>query len=75
MSRSTSIVSQLRLPQFTPELNPVETLLPDLKHHHFANRVFESTEHVREIVEDVQSTFTRRTGEIMRVIAREWAVP
>ena len=75
MSRSTSIVSQLRMPQFSPELNPVETLLPDLKHRHFANRVFESAEHVREIVEDVQSAFTRRTGEIIRIIARESAVP
>ena len=68
-------VSLLRLPPCSPELNPVETLFSVLKHRHFANRVFESAEHVRETVEDVWNGFTRKTGEIMQITARERAVP
>ncbi len=64
-------VSPLRLPPYSPELNPVETLFSVLKHRHFANRVFEDAEHVRETVEEVWNRFTRKTGEIMQITARE----
>ena len=67
-------VSLLRLPPYSPELNPVETLFSVLKHRHFANRVFENAEHVRETVEEVWNGFARKTGEIMQITAREWAV-
>ena len=66
-------VSLLRLPPCSPELNPVETLFPVLKHRCFANRVFDSAGHVRETVEEVWNGFTRKTAEIMRITAREWA--
>jgi len=58
----------------SPERNPVETLASVLKHRPFANRVFESAGHVRNVVEEVWGGFTRRTGEITRITAREWAV-
>jgi len=66
-------VSLLRLPPYSPELNPIETLFAVLKHGHFANRVFESAEHVRETVIQVWNTFTRKTDEIMRITRRDWA--
>jgi len=68
-----SNVSLLRLPPYSPELNPIETLFAVLKHGHFANRVFESAEHVRETVIQVWNTFTRKTDEIMRITRRDWA--
>ncbi len=68
-------VSLLRLPPCSPEPDPVETVFPVLKRRHFASRAFESAEHVRETVEEVRSGFARRTEEIMRITAREWAVP
>ena len=55
----------LRLPPYSPELNPIETLFSVLKHGHFANRVFESAEHVRETVTQVWDAFTHKTGEII----------
>lgn len=67
-------VSLLRLPPYSPELNPVETLFSILKHRHFANRVFESAEHVRETVEEVWNGFVSNKAEIMRITARKWAV-
>ena len=67
-------VSLLRLPPCNPELNPVEALLSVLKHRHFANRVFESAEHVRKTVGDVWNGCARKAGEIMQTTARDWAV-
>ncbi len=67
-------VSPLRLPPYSPELNPVETLFSVLKHRHFANREFEDAEHVGETVEEVWNGFTRTTREIMQITARERAV-
>ena len=66
-------VSLLKLQSCSPELNPVEAPLSVLKHRHFANRVFESAEHVRETVEEASNGFTSKTGEIMQITAREWA--
>ena len=67
-------VSLLRLPPHSPELNSAETLFSVLKHRHFANRVFESAEHVRETVEEVWNGLILDTEEIMRITARSWAV-
>ncbi len=67
-------VSLVMLSPCSTELNPVETLSSVLKHRHFVNRVFESAEHVRETVEEVSNGITRKTGEIMQITAREWAV-
>ncbi len=66
-------VSLLKLQSCSQELNPVETPFSVLKHRQFANRVFESAEHVRETVEEASNGFTRKTGEIMQITAREWA--
>ncbi len=68
-----SNVSLLRLPPHSPELNPIETLFSVLKHRYFANRVFESAEHVRTTVTDVWNTFIHKTEEIMRITRRDWA--
>ncbi len=55
-------VSLLRLPPCSPELNPVETLFPLLRHRHFANRVSGRAEHVRETAERVWDASVRRKG-------------
>ncbi len=68
-----SNVPLLRLPPYSPELNPIETLFAALKHVHFANRVFESAEHVRETVIQVWDAFTHKSDEIMRIARRDWA--
>ncbi|MYI68553.1 MAG: hypothetical protein F4103_07340, partial [Boseongicola sp. SB0673_bin_14] len=61
-------------PHRSPELNPFETLFPVLKHRRFSSRVFESAEHDGETGKDVRNRCTRKTGGIMQVTARAWAV-
>ncbi len=68
-------VSLLRLPPYSPEPNPVETVLSVLRHRHLPNRVSGGAEHVRETVERVWDAFIRRKGEVTRVTTREWAAP
>ncbi len=68
-------VSLLRLPPYSPELNPVETVFSVLKHRRLPNRVSGSAEHVWEVVEHVWDAFIRRKGEVTRITTREWAVP
>ncbi|MYA89854.1 MAG: hypothetical protein F4X97_15625 [Boseongicola sp. SB0662_bin_57] len=67
-------VSLLRLPPCSPELNPVETLFPVLKHRHFANRVFESAEHVRGTVEKYGTGSPAIQKRSCRS-PQEWAAP
>lgn len=66
-------VSLLRLPPYSPELNPTETLFSLLKHRRFANRVFDSAEHVRKTVTEVWHAFSQNSQEIMQITKREWA--
>ncbi len=66
-------VSLLRLPPYSPELNSTETLFSVLKHRRFANRVFESAEHVRKTVTDVWDTFSHNSEEIIQITRRNWA--
>ena len=67
-------VSLLHMPPYSPEFNPIETLFSVLKHRHFANRVFDSTEHVKQTVEQVWNGFVEMKNEIKRITARQWAV-
>jgi len=66
-------VSLLRLPPYSPELNPTETLFSVLKHRRFANRVFESAEHVRKTVTEVWDAFSHNSEEIIQITRRQWA--
>ncbi len=66
-------ISLLRLPPCSPELNPIETVFFVLKRRCFANRVFESAEHVRKTVTQAWEDFTCKTGEIMRITKRDQA--
>ncbi len=58
-----------------PEAWSVGTLFYVLKHRHFTDRMFEGTDNVREIVEEVWDGFIRRQEEITRVAKGESTVP
>ena len=66
-------VSLLRLPPYSPELNPVETVLQTLKARHFANQVFDTAEAVKEKVGMVWKDFAEAPARIASVGRRTWA--
>ena len=66
-------VSMLRLPPYSPELNPVETVFQFLKARHFANQVFETAEEVKEKVAMVWKGFAASPDRIRSIGQRSWA--
>ena len=52
----------LRLPPYSPELNPVETVFQFLKQRNFANQVFATAEEVKDRVEEVWNDFAHTPG-------------
>lgn len=60
-----------RLPPCSPELILVETPFLIPKHRQIVNRVFGSTEHVKENVEEVWHGFVSNREEIMQIFARK----
>ena len=59
-----------RLPPYSPELNPVETVFQFLKSRHFASQVFETADAIKEKVGAVRSDFTNSPDRIRTLVAR-----
>ena len=66
-------VSLLRLPPYSPEPDPVETVFQFLKQGNFANQVFATAEEVKDRVEKVWNDFARTPGRIASLGKRSWA--
>ncbi|MCY3875456.1 MAG: transposase [Rhodobacteraceae bacterium] len=65
-------VPLLRLPPYSPELNPVETVFQFLKRGNFANQVFATAEEVKDRVEKVWNDSARTPGRIASLGRRGW---
>ena len=66
-------VTLLHLPPYSPELNPVETVIQFLKHRNFANQVFATAQVVKDRVEEVWNDFTRTPDRVVSLGKRNWA--
>ena len=66
-------VSVMRLPPYSPELNPAENVFQFLKSNHFANRVFETADEVKATVGKVWEDFTVQSERIKSIGHRSWA--
>ena len=65
-------VTLLHLPPYSPELNPVETVLQFLKHRNFANQVFATAEVAKDRVEEVRNDFTCTPDRVVSLGKRIW---
>ena len=65
-------VSLIRLPPYSPELNPTEILWHELREKHCSNRVFNSLDAVMAQVEDGLAGFASDPGAISRPSAWPW---
>ena len=67
-------VSLLRLPPYSPEPNPVETVFQFLKQGNFDNQVFATAEEVKDRVEKVWNDFAHTPGGVASLgKKRSWA--
>ena len=66
-------LSLLPLPPYSPELNPQENVWQVLRNDAFANRCFDSVDHIIEVACDAWKNFTASPGKIRSLCSREWA--
>lgn len=67
-------ISLIRLPPYSPELNPVEILWHELREKHCSNRVFETLAAVQAEVEVGMRALAGNTEAMTRLSAWNWII-
>ncbi len=65
-------LSILKLPPYSPELNPIEQVWSWLRQRHLANRCFKGYEEIVEQVSQAWNTFIEDTGRVKSLCSRNW---
>jgi transposase len=66
-------ISLLKLPAYSPELNPVENIWEYLRQNRLSNRVFESYDAIVDACCDAWNALTAEPGRIQSIATRPWA--
>lgn len=66
-------ISLLKLPPYSPELNPAENIWQYLRQTHLNNRVFQTYEHIVDACCWAWNAFTAIPGKIYQIASRHWA--
>lgn len=66
-------ISLLKLPPYSPELNPVENIWQFLRQNYLSNRVFDSYEDIVDACCDAWNTLKAEQGRIRSIATRTWA--
>ena len=64
----------VKLPPYSPELNPVEHLWDDLREKHFHNLVFESLDALEDHLEAALRKMENEPERIRSIIAWPWII-
>jgi len=66
-------ISLLKLPAYSPELNPVENIWQYLRQNQLSNRVFESYDAIVDACCEAWNALTTEKGRIQSIASRPWA--
>nr|WP_232360072.1 IS630 family transposase [Paraneptunicella aestuarii] len=66
-------IRMLKLPPYSPELNPVEQVWSWLRQHALSNRIFEGYEDIVDACSDAWNTFVKDTHRVISLCTRKWA--
>jgi hypothetical protein len=66
-------VSLLKLPAYSPELNPVENISQYLRQNQLSNRVFDNHDAIVDACCDAWNALTAQPGRIQSIATRPWA--
>lgn len=66
-------ISLLKLPAYSPELNPVENIWQYLRQNQLSNRVFESYDAIVDACCDAWNALATEKGRIQSIASRPWA--
>ena len=65
-------VSIIKLPPYSPELNPIEQVWSWLRQHHLANRCFNGYESIVDAVCDAWNDFVSDSQRVIKMCTRDW---
>jgi transposase len=68
-----SNISLLKLPPYSPELNPVENVWQYLRQNQLSNRVFANSDAIVDACCDAWNALTAETARIRSIASRPWA--
>lgn len=66
-------ISLLKLPAYSPELNPVENIWQYLRQNKLSNRVFKSYDAIVDACCDAWNALAAETGRIQSIASQTWA--
>lgn len=66
-------VSIIKLPAYSPELNPIEQVWSWLRQHHLANRCFEGYEDILNACTSAWNHFRKDSQRVIKLCSRDWA--
>ena len=66
-------ISLLKLPAYSPELNPVENIWQYLRQNKLSNRVFDNYDTIVDACCDAWNALTAEPGRIQSIATRSWA--
>ncbi len=67
-------LSIIKLPPYSPELNPIEQVWSWLRQHHLANRSFEGYEDIVDACSHAWNSFISDSKRVMSLCRRESAI-
>ena len=67
-------ISLLKLPPYSPEINPAENVWEYLRQNQLSNRVYENYEAIVDACCDAWNKLTAEPGRITSIATRDWAV-
>lgn len=64
----------IKLPPYSPELNPIEQVWSWLRQHHLANRCFKGYDSIVDAVCDAWNDFVSDSKRVIKMCTRDWMI-
>ena len=65
-------LSIIKLPPYSPELNPIEQVWSWLRQHHLANRCFNGYDDIVDACSKAWNSFINDTKRVTQMCSRDW---
>ncbi|WP_028865005.1 transposase, partial [Psychromonas aquimarina] len=67
-------ITVIKLPPYSPELNPIEQVWSRLRQRHLANRCFNGYDSIVDAVCDAWNDFVSDSKRVMKMCTRDWMI-
>jgi len=72
LAEELSNVSMMKLPPYSPELNPIEQVWSWLRQHHLSNRCFSGYDDIVDACSKAWNKFISDTKRVVSMYSRDW---